>query len=184
MASDSQAHSAADSPRSAAALQATLFDFAIAELVRQHRQSFEPLWTRDSWAKLLIWLALNCGAGRERDDLDAFAAALGPVLTRRMRRLFFERELEDLGLQVMADPAEQQVLVLPLTGEGPVDRQLAAAALEQLGLSERVVEPERWQALEAVLAVPWAPGGGTDASGRNSISGGTDNDADGEGPCA
>ena len=27
-----------------------------------------------------------------------------------MRRLFFERELEDLNLQVMADPAERQVL--------------------------------------------------------------------------
>ncbi|MCT0223737.1 protein phosphatase [Synechococcus sp. CS-1328] len=175
MASDSQANVAADSPpsaaASAAALQATLFDFAIAELVRQHRQSFAPLWTRDSWAKLLIWLALNCGAGRDRDDLEAFAAALGPVLTRRMRRLFFERDLEDLGLQVMADPAEQQVLVLPLTGEGPVDRQAAAAALEQLGLSERVVAPERWQALEALLAVPWVDGGGNDAM-------------PGEGPCA
>jgi hypothetical protein len=39
------------------------------------------------------------------------------------------RQLQDLGLQVMADPAEQQVLVLPLTGEGPVDRQAAAATL-------------------------------------------------------
>jgi hypothetical protein len=41
------------------ALQATLFDFAIGELVRQHRESFPPLWTSESWAKLLIWLALN-----------------------------------------------------------------------------------------------------------------------------
>ncbi|MEA5423682.1 protein phosphatase [Synechococcus sp. CCY9202] len=179
---------ASDSQASAAALQATLFDFAIAELVRQHRQSFAPLWTRDSWAKLLIWLALNCGAGHDRDDLEAFAAALGPVLTRRMRRLFFERELEDLGLQVMADPAEQQVLVLPLAGEGPVDRQAAAAALEQLGLSERVVEPERWQALEAVLAVPWAQNGNGHGDAPGSAGGtdgtdGTDGTA-GEGPCA
>ena len=29
--------------------QAALFDFAIAELVRQHRASFQPLWTPDSW---------------------------------------------------------------------------------------------------------------------------------------
>jgi hypothetical protein len=31
-----------------------------------------------------------------------------------MRRLFFERELPELNLRVMADPAEQQVLVLAL----------------------------------------------------------------------
>jgi hypothetical protein len=43
------------------ALQATLVDFALAELVRQHRESFPPLWSAESWAKLLIWLALNCG---------------------------------------------------------------------------------------------------------------------------
>ena len=30
-------------------LQDTLFDFAITELVRQPRQSFQPLWTRDCW---------------------------------------------------------------------------------------------------------------------------------------
>ena len=47
-------------PVDAASLQATLFDFAIGELVRQHRESFAPLWTLESWAKLMIWLALNC----------------------------------------------------------------------------------------------------------------------------
>ncbi len=43
------------------ALQATLVDFALAELVRQNRESFQPLWSSESWAKLLIWMALNCG---------------------------------------------------------------------------------------------------------------------------
>ena len=42
----------------ATGLQATLFDFSIAELVRQHRESFQPLWTAESWVKLLIWLSL------------------------------------------------------------------------------------------------------------------------------
>ncbi|MED5469940.1 MAG: protein phosphatase, partial [Cyanobacteriota bacterium] len=37
--------------------QGKLVDFALAELVRQHRDSFQPLWTVDSWAKLLIWMA-------------------------------------------------------------------------------------------------------------------------------
>ncbi|MFM2081185.1 MAG: hypothetical protein RLZZ219_1867, partial [Cyanobacteriota bacterium] len=105
-----------------AALQATLFDFAIAELVRQHRASFEPLWSAESWAKLLIWLSLNCGCSGDEAGLKAFAGALGPLLSARLRRVFFERELLDLDLQLMADPAEQQVLVLPI---GPLDDALA-----------------------------------------------------------
>ncbi len=147
---------------SVASLQGTLFDFAIAELVRQHRQSFPPLWTAESWAKLLIWLALSCGCSGEARALEAFAAALGPALTARMRRLFFERELPDLNLRVMADPAEQQVLVLPLeAGPAPgtpeaIAPERVAAALEAVGLSP-LVSPDRgrWQSLEALVAVPW-----------------------------
>ena len=141
------------------ALQATLVDFALAELVRANRSSFEPLWSTESWAKLLIWLALNCGCSGDEAGLKAFAGALGAHQTGRMRRLFFERELADLDLQVMADPAEQQVLVLPM---GPLEVPLAldqvARALERVGLSERVVaERERWQRLDALVAVPWRP---------------------------
>ena len=137
-------------------LQATLFDFAIGELVRQHRESFQPLWSTESWAKLMIWLSLNCGCSGDREGLEAFAAALGPVVTGRMRRLFFERALEDLDLQVMADPAEQQVLVMPLGPPGPLDPARVAQALERVGLLPRVVgDPERWQALDAVVAIPW-----------------------------
>ena len=141
------------------ALQGTLVDFAIGELVRANRTSFEPLWSSESWAKLLIWLALNCGCSGDREGLEAFAAALGPALTGRMRRLFFERELADLELQVMADPAEQQVLVLP-TGpaEAALEPEAVARALERVGLSERVVaERERWQRLDALVAIPWRP---------------------------
>ena len=148
-----------DSPSpSAAALQASLFEFAITELVRAHRTSFAPLWTPDSWAKLLIWLALSCGCSGDRQGLEHFAAALGPVLTGRMRRLFFERELEDLNLQVMADPAERQVLLLPLDAAGPApDPERCAAALERLELAGRVcAERSRWQQLDALIAVPWS----------------------------
>jgi hypothetical protein len=143
-------------------IQATLFDFAIGELVRQHRASFEPLWTSESWAKLLIWLALNCGCSGDETGLTAFAEALGPVLSGRLRRIFFERELHDLGLQVMADPAEQQVLVLPLDGgadrAGGADtlmQERVAAALERLELQPLVAEAGRWQKLEALVAIPW-----------------------------
>jgi hypothetical protein len=139
------------------ALQATLFDFAVGELVRQHRESFPPLWTSESWAKLLIWLALNCGCSGDREGLEAFAAALGPVLTGRMRRIFFERVLEDLDLQVLADPAEQQVLVMPVGPLGPLELDGVAQALEHVGLQGRVVaDRSRWQSLESVVAIPWS----------------------------
>ncbi|MFM7087216.1 MAG: protein phosphatase [Cyanobium sp.] len=142
---------------SASALQAILVDFALAELVRSHRDSFPPLWSTESWAKLLIWLALNCSCSGDPADLEAFAQALGPALSRRMRHLFFSRELEDLGLQVLADPAEPQVLVQPLQadGTGALDPERVALALERSGLSERVAERSRWMTLEALSAIPW-----------------------------
>ena len=138
-------------------LQGTLVDFAVAELVRANRSSFEPLWSTESWAKLLIWLALNCGCSGERDGLEAFAAALGPTLTTRMRRVFFARELEDPELRLLADPAEQQALVVPL---GPAQEVLQpdriALALERVGLAGRLVQDRsRWQRLDALVAIPW-----------------------------
>jgi hypothetical protein len=143
--------------RDPADLQATLVDFALAELVRQHRGSFQPLWSADSWAKLLIWLALNCGCSGDQEGLQAFATALGPSLGQRLRRVFFERELVDLELQVMADPAEPQVLVLPLGPDSASPSlERAATALERLGLLEHVaLERERWSSLERALAIPW-----------------------------
>ncbi|NBW62253.1 MAG: protein phosphatase [Synechococcaceae bacterium WB4_1_0192] len=139
------------------ALQATLVDFALAELVRANRTSFEPLWSAESWAKLLIWLALNCGCSGDEAGLRTFAAALGAHQTGRMRRLFFERELLDLDLQVMADPAEQQVLVLPIgPAGGALTLEPVATALERVGLSSRVVaDRSRWQCLDALVAIPW-----------------------------
>ncbi len=140
-----------------AALQATLFDFAIGELVRQHRESFQPLWTPEAWAKLLIWLSLNCGCSGDRQGLEAFAAALGPVLTGRMRRIYFERVLDDLDLQLLADPAEQQLLALPLGPSAAPPLEAVAEALERVGLAERVVgDRSRWQSLESVVAIPWS----------------------------
>jgi hypothetical protein len=139
------------------ALQATLVDFALAELVRQHRDSFPPLWTPESWAKLLIWLALNCGCSGDEAGLKVFAEAIGPLQMGRLRRVFFERELGDLELQLMADPAEQQLLVLP---QGPADEVLTneriAQALERVGLTARVpADQARWQRLDALVAIPW-----------------------------
>lgn len=138
----------------ATGLQATLFDFAIAELVRQHRQSFEPVWSLDSWVKLLIWLSLNCGCQGDEKGMQRFAEALGPTLTTRMRRVFFERELEDLELKLMADPAEHQVLVLPMGPGVPLDLVQAATAIDRVRLTDHVADPERWQQMDAVIAIP------------------------------
>ena len=139
-------------------LQGTLVDFALLELIRHHRESFQPLWTVDSWAKLMIWLALNCGLSGERDSLEHFAAALGDRITSRLRRTFFERELADLELQVLADPAEQQVLMLSQAPQdlSTLNPDRLAAALERVGLTRLVVvDRSRWQQLEAVVAIPW-----------------------------
>ena len=144
-------------PSDPSRLQATLVDFAIAELVRQHRDSFQPLWTAEAWAKFLIWLALNCGCSGDQQGLEAFALALGPVMTGRMRRVFFERELEDLNLQVMADPAERQVLVLPMgPALGAMDPVGVAQALEKVGLMDRITaDPNAWQQRDALVVIPW-----------------------------
>ena len=139
-------------------LQGTLVDFALLELIRHHRESFQPLWTVDSWAKLMIWLALNCGLSGERDSLEHFAAALGDRITSRLRRTFFERELADLELQVLADPAEQQVLMLSQAPQdlSTLNPDRLATALERVGLTRLVVvDRSRWQQLEAVMAIPW-----------------------------
>ena len=138
----------------ATGLQATLFDFAIAELVRQHRQSFDPVWSLDSWVKLLIWLSLNCGCQGDEKGMQRFADALGPTLTTRMRRVFFERELEDLELKLMADPAEQQVLVLPMGPGVPLALEQAATAIDRVRLTDHVADPELWQQMDAVIAIP------------------------------
>jgi len=141
------------------ALQAGLFRFAIEELVRQHRTSFAPLWTAESWAKLLIWLALNSGSGADGPALQRFADALGAPLALRLRRLFFERELADLNLLIKADPAEPQVLVLPLDPQGvaEVPPGLAAEALQRTGLESLVVaDHQAWQTAAALVAIPWA----------------------------
>ena len=136
-------------------LQGALLHFAVEELVRHQREEFPPLWTRESWAKFLIWLALQCGAGVQQQELEAFAHALGPVLTGRLRRLFFERELGALDLKVMADPAEAQVLVMPWASQ-PLAEADVKAALDQVKLTELVsAEPNSWQHLDALVAIPW-----------------------------
>lgn len=141
-------------------LRANLNDFALAELVRQHRSSFAPLWTIESWAKLLIWLALNSGCAGDTASLEAFAASLGPERSARLRRLFFAREFEASGLRLLADPAEGQVLLEGAcssaapgseSDQEPVNAALAAAGLTALVVPDR----QRWQRRDGGLVIPF-----------------------------
>ena len=102
-------------------IQAKVFDFALLELIRSKRDSFQPLWSVDSWVKFLIWMTLNCGLSGERESLELFANAIGSPLTKRMRKVFFERILDDLSLHILADPAETQILVMPLSNCASLD---------------------------------------------------------------
>ena len=139
-------------------IQAKVFDFALLELVRRHRESFLPLWTVDSWVKFLIWMTLNCGLPGEKESIELFVEALGPRLTSRMRRTFFERHVETLAIQLIADPAEPHVLVLPINTSLSVTLDEAEQSLNQVGLLERIQREQCfWQELDAVIAIPWQP---------------------------
>ena len=137
-------------------IQAKAFDFALTDLVRSHRDSFQPLWTVDSWVKFLIWMALNCGLNGERESLELFSDSLGAPLTSRMRRLFFERTLEDLALCVLADPAENTVLIFPSEGKSQVFFDKAYKALKCVGLSHAVsLDRNSWIEQNGVISIPW-----------------------------
>ncbi len=137
-------------------IQAKLFDFAITELVYQQRSSFKPLWSVDSWAKFLIWLALNCGLSGERESLEMFAKALGAPLTSRMRRIFFERTLADLDLKIIGEPADNQVLILP-TGDKPLTLEMVTKAVERTNLTSRVSSNKNdWKPSDSLYVIPWS----------------------------
>ncbi len=137
-------------------IQAKLFDFALTELVQQHKETFQPLWTLESWAKFLIWLALNCGLSGEKQSLEFFAEALGNRLSSRMRRIFFERTLEKIQLKIIADPADTEVLIMSMeVGKALLEADVAKA-LDQVGLIDLVVEDRNcWKSLNEVIAIPW-----------------------------
>ena len=137
-------------------IQAKVFDFALSELVLLNRESFLPLWTLDSWVKFLIWLTLNTGLSGERESIEIFANAIGPQLTGRMRRIFFERKDETLELQLMADPADSKVLIMPVGSSLSVNCDQAQKFLDRVGLLHRVDSDRNvWQQLDAVVAIPW-----------------------------
>lgn len=141
---------------SSTSIQAKVFEFALLELIYTKRDSFQPLWSVDSWVKFLIWLSLNCGLSGEKESLELFAKAMGSPLTSRMRKIFFERALEDLSLHVMADPAEMQVLIMPLEVDRRINDQEVFQALQTIGLSEKVsLSSAGWERHDTIVSIPW-----------------------------
>ena len=139
-------------------IQAKLFEFSLFEMVRRHRDAFQPLWTVDSWVKFLIWMTLNCGLSGERESIDLFVNALGSRLSTRMRKIFFERNCEELALQLIADPAESNVLIVSLSGSLSVNIDQLEPVLDQVGLLEKIeLDKSLWQKLDGVIALPWKP---------------------------
>ena len=137
-------------------IQAKAFEFALLELIYSKRDSFQPLWSVDSWAKFLIWLSLNCGLSGEKESLEMFAEAMGSPLTSRMRKIFFERALEDLSLHVMADPAEAQVLIMPLSVDKRINDTDVVQALQTINLSDKVsLSSSAWERHDAIVSIPW-----------------------------
>ena len=141
---------------SRSSIQAKLFEFALIELIYSKRDRFSPLWSVDSWVKFLIWLSLNCGLSGDKESLELFAKAMGSPLTSRMRKIFFERALEDLFLHVMADPAEEQVLIMPLSVDKRINNNEVVQALQRISLSEKVsLSSSAWDRHDSIVAIPW-----------------------------
>ena len=66
-----------------------------------------------------------------------------------------EGALEDLELQVMADPAETRILVLPSGPGVPLDLDSAAPAITRVQLQDAVLEDRNcWQLLDGAVAIP------------------------------
>ena len=137
-------------------IQAKAFDFALLELIYSKRDSFQPLWSVDSWVKFLIWLSLNCGLSGDKESLELFAQAMGSPLTSRMRKIFFERVLEDFSLHIMADPAEAQVLIMPMDGNERIPDQDVVQALQTIGLRDKVsLSSAAWERHDSIVSIPW-----------------------------
>ncbi len=137
-------------------IQAKAFEFALLELIYSKRDSFQPLWSLESWVKFLIWLSLNCGLSGDRENLELFAKAMGSPLTSRMRKIFFERALEDLSLHIMADPAEAQVLIMPMDGNERIPDQDVVQALQTIGLRDKVsLSSVAWERHDSIVSIPW-----------------------------
>ena len=139
-----------------ASIQAKVFDFALMEIVRTQRTNFQPIWTVDSWVKFLIWMALNCGFNVDRENFQLFVDALGSSVTRRMRKIFFERTLEKFSLSLMADPAESHILIMPIADQSLINFEEALEAVDFVGLKSQIIQDQsKWVHHDRIITIPW-----------------------------
>ncbi len=116
-------------------IQAKAFEFALMELIYSKRDSFQPLWSVDSWVKFLIWLSLNCGLSGEKESLELFAKAMGSPLTSRMRKIFF---------------------IMPIAVDKEINDIDIVQALKTIGLSEKVsLSSATWERHDSIVSIPW-----------------------------
>ena len=75
-----------------------------------------------------------------------------------MRKIFFERSINELGLHIIADPAESNVLIMPVQGDG-IDVMTDTACREALlttGLLDRVsADSKTWKSHDQLISISW-----------------------------
>ena len=97
----------------------------------------------------------NVGGDRVQVSIDS---ADRPMWADNSRAIFYSAEGGVFRVDVAPNAQlSRPVLVLPMGPlEAPLELDQVARALERVGLSERVVaERERWQRLDALVAIPW-----------------------------
>jgi len=61
-----------------------------------------------------------------------------------------------LSLHVMADPAEAQVLIMPIALDKRINDNDVVQALERIGLSEKVsLSSATWERHDSIVSIPW-----------------------------
>ena len=67
-----------------------------------------------------------------------------------------ERALEDLSLHVMADPAEAQVLIMPIALDRDINDEDVIQALQRISLSDKVsLSSFAWERHDSIVSIPW-----------------------------
>ena len=105
---------------------------------------------------MIAWLNLNCGLSGERDTLELVAESLGLKITKRMRKVFFERTLENLSIYLLADPAESNLLLMSVSCQNDINFPDTWKALESVDLSPKIISDQSsWEFHEGIITIPW-----------------------------
>ncbi len=71
-------------------------------------------------------------------------------------KIFFERVLDDFALHILADPAETQILIMPMDAEKKILDNEVLQALQTIGLTNNVsLSPTAWGRHDSIVSIPW-----------------------------